>query len=313
MIDATRHLGHDRAMQTRFTLRQLEYFTVAAETGSIAATSRVLNVSSPSISTALSQLEDGLGTALFIRQRAQGLSLTEAGRTLSAQAETILFEASELTRLAGTVSQSVQGPLRLGCLVSFAQIVVPGLRRSFEAKYPAVTLSQTELTQPDIFTALRRAEIDLALSYAIDLPKDLDFQPIKTLPPYVLLAPDHPLAACKKVTVEELAEHAMVLLDLPLSSDYFLAFFDQAGVRPVIAERTKDLAVARSLVANGFGYSIVNYRPLGSRAPDGKPLVFVPLESDVPPLSVGVLCVNGAMKRNTCAAFLSHCLEEMTK
>ncbi|MGR3617107.1 MAG: LysR family transcriptional regulator [Paracoccaceae bacterium] len=300
-------------MKTRFTLRQLEYFLAVAETGSIAAASRISNVSSPSISTALSQLEEELGTLLFIRQRAQGLSLTEAGRTMAAQAALVLSEATEFTRLAGTVSHSVQGPLRLGCLVSFAQIVVPGLRRSFEDEYPAVSLSQTELTQPDIFTALRRAEIDLALSYAIDLPEDIEFRAIKTLPPFVLLSPDHALAHQDSVTVEDLADHAMVLLDLPLSSDYFLSFFTRANVRPVIAERTKDMAVARSLVANGFGYSIVNFRPLGTLAPDGKPLVFLPLKSDAPPISVGVLSVKSAMNRRTCAAFLQHCIKEMTE
>ena len=181
-------------MQLRFTLRQLEYFTVTAQTGSIAATSRILNVSSPSISTALSQLEKDLGAALFVRRRPQGLSLTEAGRTLSTQAEIVLNDASELTRMAGMVSHSIQGHLQLGCLVSFAQIVVPKLRRSFEAAHPAVKLSQSELTQSEIFTALRQGDIDLAISYAIDLPKDLEFQAIKSLPPFVMLAPDHPLA-----------------------------------------------------------------------------------------------------------------------
>ena len=89
-------------MQLRFTLRQLEYFTVTAQTGSIAATSRILNVSSPSISTALSQLEKDLGAVLFVRRRPQGLSLTEAGRTLSAQAEIILNNATELTPVSYT-------------------------------------------------------------------------------------------------------------------------------------------------------------------------------------------------------------------
>ena len=300
-------------MQTRFTLRQLEYFTSIAETGSIAAASRVLNVSSPSISTALTQLEDELGTSLFVRQRAQGLSLTEAGRTLEAQATKILLEASELTRLAGNSSDTVQGQLRLGCLVTFAQIVVPKLRRSFEAQHPAVSLSQSELTQPEIFAALRRAEIDLSLSYAIDIPEDLEFHPIKTLPPYVMLAADHPLSNRTSLTVEDLAEHAMVLLDLPLSSNYFLSFFNATDVKPSISERTKDMAVARSLVANGFGYSIVNFRPVGALAPDGNPLVFIPLTSNVPAIAVGVLSARGAMKRRTCSSFLQHCIAEMAQ
>jgi len=300
-------------MQTRFTLRQLEYFTSIAETGSIAAASRVLNVSSPSISTALTQLEEELGTSLFVRQRAQGLSLTEAGRTLAAQATKILLEASELTRLAGNSSDTVQGQLRLGCLVTFAQIVVPKLRRSFEAQHPAVSLSQSELTQPEIFAALRRAEIDLSLSYAIDVPEDLEFHPIKTLPPYAMLAADHPLSNHTSLTVEDLAEHAMVLLDLPLSSDYFLSFFNATDVKPLISEGTKDMAVARSLVANGFGYSIVNFRPVGTLAPDGNPLVFIPLTSNVPAIAVGVLSARGAMKRRTCSSFLQHCIAEMAQ
>jgi len=312
MIDYNQSNCHHRLMQTRFTLRQLEYFTCAAETGSIAAASRVLNVSSPSISTALTQLEDELGIALFVRQRALGLSLTEAGRTLAVQAAKILSEATELTRLAGNVSDTVQGPLRLGCLVTFAQIVVPDLRRSFEAKYPAVTLSQSELTQPEIFAALRRADIDLSLSYAIDVPFDVEFHPIKTLPPFVMLAPDHPLSKYEILTIPDLADHAMILLDLPLSSDYFFSLFNAANEKPLVAERTKDMAVARSLVANGFGYSIVNFRPIGTLAPDGKPLVFKPLKSSVPPIHIGVLSTKNAMKRRTCATFLQHCIKEMT-
>ena len=298
-------------MQLRFTLRQLEYFTVTAHTGSIAATSRILNVSSPSISTALSQLEKDLGAVLFVRRRPQGLSLTEAGRTLSAQAEVILYNTTELTRMAGMVSHSIQGHLHLGCLVSFAQIVVPKLRRSFEAAHPAVKLSQSELTQSEIFTALRQGDIDLAISYAIDLPNDLEFQAIKSLPPFVMLAPDHPLAKNKILKVEQLNDHAMVLLDLPLSSDYFLSFFNRTGPRPIIAERTKDLAVARSLVANGFGFSVINYRPIGTHAPDGKPLIFVPLESEVPPLPVGLLSLKGLTSRSIYSAFLDLCREEM--
>ncbi|MCY4180921.1 MAG: LysR substrate-binding domain-containing protein, partial [Litoreibacter sp.] len=218
---------------------------------------------------------------------------------------------TELTRLAGTVSDAVQGPLRLGCLVTFAQIVVPDLRRIFEGAHPGVSISQTELTQPDIFAAIRRAEIDLGLSYAIDIPDDLEFHPIKTLPPFVMLAPDHPLAGAESLTVAELAPFEMVLLDLPLSSDYFRSFFDAVSASPRVAERTKDMAVARSLVANGFGYSIANYRPIGTHAPDGKPLTFVPLISDVPPIPVGVLCAKGSLRRRVCKAFLEHCITEM--
>ena len=105
-----------------------------------------------------------------------------------------------------------------------------------------------------------------------------------------------------------------------LPSKYWAALFiastfrtrgSQSECRPIIAERTKDLAVARSLVANGFGFSVINYRPIGTHAPDGKPLIFVPLESEVPPLPVGLLSLKGLASRSIYSAFLDLCREEM--
>lgn len=298
-------------MSIRFTLRQLEYFTAAGDCGSIAAASHKLNVSSPSISTAISQLEAELGLPLFVRRRAQGLTMTEAGKTLASKARSILNEATDLSKMAGVISNSVQGPLRIGCLVSFAQIVVPSLRRSFEAGFPDVQMSQVELTQIDIFGALHRAEIDLAISYDLNLPSDFEFHPIKELSPFALLPPNHSLASYESVTVHDLVPHPMVLLDLPASSDYFLSFFTSKGLRPMISERTRDMAVMRSLVANGFGYSIANFRPLNDLAPDGKPLKFVPLVSDVKPIKMGVLGLPGVTNNITNAAFVTHCREKL--
>lgn len=298
-------------MPTRFTLRQLEYFVAAGECGSIAAASKRLNVSSPSISTAITQLETELGVQLFVRQRAHGLKFTEVGRNLSLQALKVLDEATEIARLAGAASTTVQGPLRLGCLVSFAQIVVSGLRRSFEAQYQDVQTAQFEMTQVEIFAALRRAEIDLALTYDMNVPQDLEFHAIKDLPPYVFVAPDHPLADYEVLTIPELADYPMVLLDLPISSEYFMSFFTQNGLRPVISERTRDMAVMRSLVANGYGYSIANFRPLNDLAPDGRRLKFIPLVGDVTPITMGVLGPPGSSVSSTCAAFIAHCRAEL--
>ena len=68
----------------RYTLRQIEYFIATAETGSITLASERVNISQPSISTAIAHLEEELGTQLFVRRHAQGLSLTSAGRLLLA-------------------------------------------------------------------------------------------------------------------------------------------------------------------------------------------------------------------------------------
>ena len=291
----------------RFTLRQLEYFVAVCECGSIAVASEKVHVSSPSISAAINQLEAEFGLPLFTRQHAQGLSPTLAGRQMMAQAKKVLSEAERLNNLAGDISKTIRGPLSLGCMLTFAQVILPSLRAGFEAKYPEVICTQAELDQAELFSQLRRAEIDVALTYDLELPGDLVFQPLTELPPYALFDVNHPLAERSSVEVNELLEHPMVLLDLPFSADYFLSFFQQAKVRPNIAERTRDIAVMRSLVANGFGYSIANLRPLNDLSPDGKPLRFVPIAGDLRAMKVGLLTAQDAENVNVIRAFVDHC------
>ena len=294
-------------MPLRFTLRQLEYFVAVGEAGTITLAADRVNVSSPSISAAIAQLEQEFGLPLFVRQHAQGLSLTLAGRQMMVQAKTVLKEAEQLTDLAGDISGSVRGPLAIGCLVTFAQVLLPALRRGFETEFPDVRTTQFELNQSEIFSYLRRADIDVALTYDLELPSDLKFVPLLQLPPFVIVNETHPLADLPEVSVEALGNHPMVLLDLPFSSDYFLSFFANTEVKPNIAERTRDMAVMRGLVANGFGYSIANVRPRNDQSPDGKQLKFIPLVGGTRSMRMGLLMSNDADRTNVVRAFVEHC------
>ena len=119
---------------SRLTLRQLEYLVAVGETGSIARAADRLNVSSPSISSAITQLEEELAISLFVRQHAQGLSLTKGGEKVLEQARRVLAGAREISNVAADVSGIARGPLAVGCLLTFAQLVLPRLRRGFESE-----------------------------------------------------------------------------------------------------------------------------------------------------------------------------------
>lgn len=296
-------------MPFRYTLRQLEYFVAVGRAGSIAAASTKLNVSSPSISAAITQLEVEFGINLFVREHARGLTLTTAGHKFLERTEFVLREAELLTTLAGEITGKVQGVLSVGCLVTFAQIVLPGLRREFIDIYPQVRFEQREVNQAEIFSQLRRAELDIALTYDLDIPADLEFQPLHVLPPYVVLGEGHPLADRAELTIAELRDFPMVLLDLPFSGEYFLSFFRDENIKPIVEERTADMSVMRSMVANGFGFSIANIRPLNSLSPDGKKLIYVPLAGDVRPMRLGLLRARAENETNTLKAFVEHCTQ----
>ncbi len=228
------------------------------------------------------------------------------------QARKVLAEAESLNRLAGAISGIVQGPLSVGCLLTFAQVLLPAIRREFQKTHPDVRMSQIECDQHTLIEKLRRADIDLALSYDLEVPPDLEFIPLRSLPLYAVVAADHPLAERKTVAVETLVAYPMVLLDLPMSRTYFMSVFERAGVVPNIAERTRDMAVMRSLVANGFGFSVANIRPHSDLSPDGRELRFIPLEGTQRPMRLGFIVPEGARSILSINAFIDHTTQTLS-
>ena len=270
-----------------------------------------INVSSPSISAAVSQLEQEFGIQLFIRQHAQGLSLTQGGRRFLNEARLLLDQADTLHDVASDIAEHPRGPINVGCLVTLAPLVLSVVRRSFEFAYPEARVNQATAHQVRLLEMLRLAEIDVALTYDLEIGRDIAFEPLAALPPYVLLPADHALASCKAVSLDELIEEPMVLLDLPMSREYFLSVFQSHGLRPKIAERTPEIPILRSLVANGYGYALLNIRSKLDRAPDGGALATIPLKGDHRPMTLGLATIQVEREARIVRAFRNHCRAEI--
>ena len=293
-------------MPLRFTFRQLEYLVAVGEAGSIALASQRINVSSPSISSAISHLEAELGMQLFVRQHAQGLSLTPGGQRLFNEAKQILHHAASLTDLAGDIRTVPRGPISIGCLNTVAPFISAAIRRSFEADYPDAEVTLREAHQAELLHMLGRAEIDIAITYDLEIPSDIEFQHLIALPPYVMVDIDHPLAHQDSIILDDMRDNPMILLDLPLCREYFLSVFHAAGIRPNIAQRTSDLSVARSLVANGFGYCLINFRTKTRIAPDGEELTFLKLSGNHRPMVLGLATKRSEHVPRVISAFTEH-------
>jgi DNA-binding transcriptional LysR family regulator len=294
-------------MTMRFTLKQIEYFCAVGGTGSIALASERLNISSPSISTAISQLEAAFGIELFVRHHAQGVSLTAEGRRFLDEARRLISQANDLHGVADELARSVCGPLSIGCLVVFASLVLPALRRSFAQEQPKVSFSALVGHQSLLFEKLQNAEIDIAVTYDLEIPPSIDFEPLAVLPPHIIVSADNPVAREKEVALADLVGEPLILLDLPLSREYFLSLYDSLGLKPRILERIADYDLLRSLVASNFGYAIGNIRPLASLAPNGLPIRSVRIKEDCRPMTLGLATIKGRTGRKAVNAFKAHC------
>lgn len=293
--------------QMPFTLRQIEYFVAAVDAGTITEAALTIPVAQSSVSSAVAQLEAALGVQLFVRHHAQGISLTPEGRQFVERARALLREADELERFASDLTAEVKGTLNLGCLVTLAPLVAPQLCKRFRDRHPAVNVEMTEAGQSQLVSGLQSGQLSVALTYDLELDPGISFTPLATLPPVAIFAADHPLAANSTVTIQELVEEPLVLLDLPLSSDYFRRLFSDLGLKPTVAHRSMHPEVIRTMVANGFGYSIVNARPSIAVSLDGRPLVIKPIAGSPEPMIMGLARLKDLRPTRLVEAFEQHC------
>ncbi|MFC0266875.1 LysR family transcriptional regulator [Kushneria aurantia] len=276
-----------------FTLKQLRYFTVAGELSSVTLAARKLHVSQPSITAAIRQMEESSGLQLFVRHHAQGLSLTSSGRQLWARTRQLLRDADDLERFTLSLGEEIAGELRLVAFPTFAPVFLPQLLRRYTETYGSVSLHCDEMIQGDIVTGLSEGVYELAFTYDLQIPANIEFTPLYSFPPYAVVAEGHPLGQRKRISLRELIDYPMVLLDWPQSREYFLSIFESRKLTPRVAYRARSLDMIRGLVASGFGFSLFN-TPLTSRETfDGGRLRALWLQDDAQPLSMGIACVKG--------------------
>jgi DNA-binding transcriptional LysR family regulator len=300
------------AVPNRFTMRQLEYFVATCDAGSVTEAALSIPVSQSSVSAGVSQLEAALGVQLFVRHHAQSVHPTTAGREFLVRARELLRAASELERFAAELTHELSGLLELGSLVTLAPVIVPSLCRSFLDANPAVRLALVEGGQVELLDRLRDGSLTVALTYDLELAADIDFTPLSTLPPYAVFPGGHPWAGRERVSMTELANEPLVLLDLPHSREYFRSLFVAAGVNPRVAHRSRQPDAIRTMVANGYGYTIINVRPAVDRALDGRPLATVPISGDPRPMQLGIARLATLAPTRVIAGFVDHCRRQLS-
>jgi DNA-binding transcriptional LysR family regulator len=293
----------------RFTLRQLSCFVAACDGGGIGAAAARLHLAQATVSAAISDLERTLGVQLLVRGRRRAATPSPAGRELLAQAAEVLAAAGRLGERSAALRGDVSGELPVGCLVTLAPAVAPAACRAFEERWPRARVALVPADQAELLARLDDGRIALAITYDLGLRPGVEFQPLADAPPYALVAESHRLARAAETTLAELAPEPFVLLDLPLSRDYFLDLFAAAGLAPEPARRVSDAELARSLVAWGYGYTLANARPAPARAVDGTPLVAVPLRTSSPPPRIGFARRAGLEPTRSAAAFAGVCAE----
>jgi len=256
------------------TLRQYEYIVSVADAGSLTEAASLLNVSQPSLSVAITRVEDRLEAKVFLRRKGTPIEITPFGHGLIAQARTLL-------QLAGSIEKGpeVAPPFVLGCFEDIAPWHLAPALKKLQAHFPTTEFRGHEGRFSNLAAALRDGRIDLALSYDIGFEGKFERQIITSISPVAFLATDHPLAGQSSLTLKELINHPMILSTESLSEGFVRKLFGDMHQKPMVKQRATSLEMMRSLAAHGVGVGISYSRPPSDISYDRKPLVTIPIST----------------------------------
>lgn len=289
------------------SLRKLHYFVAAAEEGSITAAAQRLYISQPSISLAISDLEKSFKQPLFIRKPSSGVILTPTGQHILIKAQALLAHAREFQSTASTVGSTLSGKIRVACFVNLAPMHFASLLANFKYRYPNIQVEFYDRDQAEIFDGVRSAKYEVALTFDLGESNDFEeFDVIKVakVPPHAILGKDHRLANETVVSLRDLVDEPLILMDLPHSREYLLSLFTVIDMRPNLKYLPRSFEMVRSLAGNHLGYGLLGLVPQGGHTYDGSLVKSVPLKEPVRALNMVVIKLKEVPMRKIAHVFL---------
>jgi LysR family transcriptional regulator, benzoate and cis,cis-muconate-responsive activator of ben and cat genes len=249
-----------------------------------------LHVAQPALGRQIRDLEAELGVALFERT-SRFVRLTDAGKAFLREARAVLERADTAARTARAFATGDRGELHLGYAPSLTAEVLPQALQAFEKQCPRVRVTLHDLSNQEMFRALREGRLDAALTVQSS-PKQtrgLAFEKLRAYPACVAVNRTHRLACAQRVHLAQLNNERLMVYSRAEYPDYHESLntlFGQA-VRPLL-EHAEEHDSGTSLIAAveaGRGVAIVSTN--FSRAA-GPRLTLLSIEPSPEPLAVGL-------------------------
>lgn len=151
--------------------KQLQYFLVTVQKGSIAAAARELDIAQPAISQQLANLEREMGTPLFDRSF-KGVSLTQAGQVFSRHAKKIMDDINQAKSELQQLVVQRAGKVRVGMLPSIGNVISMSLIAEVNRWHPQLKLEISTGPSYSVKGWLETHQIDIAITYEQEVFSD---------------------------------------------------------------------------------------------------------------------------------------------
>ena len=206
----------------RFDFTDLSLFRHVVEAGSITRGAERAHLALAAASTRIRNMEEALGAALLVRGR-QGISPTQAGRTLLQHARTMLRQAERLREDLGAYAGGLAGQIRVLSNTNALTEFLPETLSLFLTNHPHVSVDLEEKLSDEIVGLIAEGVADIGVVAGTVDPGRLETFPYRTDRFVLVVARDHALARRAKISFAEVLDYDFVGLDRASALQRFLA------------------------------------------------------------------------------------------
>ena len=271
-------------------LRHLRYFVAVAEEENVSKAALKLHVSQPGISRQIRDLEDEIGFQLFERS-AKSVRLTAAGTVFLDEARAVLKRAEEAVARARAADGAGSGEISIGYAPSLTVQILPQALRKFQEQFPNVRVILHDLSTEEMLTQLGEGKLQVALTVKppVKQLRGFHFEELARYGMRVAVAPKHPLAKAKSVTLEQVSREPLIgysRKDYPEYHAMLDKLFAPVGRKPRTVGEHDGVASLIAAVESGRGLALV---PECLTCMVGGRLKLIVLEQAPPPIPVGAV------------------------
>ena len=238
-------------------MRQVRAFVSVAHLKSFTRAATLLHVSQPALTVQIRKLEESLGVRLLDRN-SRTVDITRVGRELVPIFQRILHELDSVVVDTRALATQQHGVVRIAALPSFAAGLLPGIISRFRKANPRMTFVVKDAIASRVNASVRSEEVDIGITGGELSDPDLEVLHAAEDRMHVVFPHQHPLEGRRKVTLEDIAEYPLILMDADTSVRAIVdAAFVAAGRLPIPACEATYMMTAVWMVKAGLGITIL--------------------------------------------------------
>jgi LysR family transcriptional regulator, hydrogen peroxide-inducible genes activator len=238
-------------------LRDLRYLAALAEHRHFGRAAAACFVSQPTLSMQIRKLEEELGITL-VERAPRRVMLTAAGEDIATRARRIVDDVEQLKESARRSHDPEAGSVRLGMFPTLGPYLLPHVVPLLRERFPRLELLLVEEKSDELLARLRDGRLDAGLLAMPVHDEQLHVEFLFEEPFVLAVSAGHPLAARASLSLAELGEQRLLLLeDGHCLRDQALDVCQLVGAPAMHGFQATSLETLRQMVAAGVGVTLL--------------------------------------------------------